>query len=151
MADATSPNKVVAGYELKPASQGTIFAMQEVAKKFEEYATEEEIQSSGDVENPGVQELLEVGLAVLVFADARRCYDVARNGGISDLRYEAEGIVWDLPIEVAMELSTHFSHEMSRVKELTGEKEASQPGKPQTSTGSLNNEKNPPQVTDSPS
>jgi hypothetical protein len=133
IADCTLPPNVVAGYEIKPATLGTINALQEVARAFEKFAVELNLHSSDNPNTPGMRQLVEIALAVMVFSDAKRCYQMVRALKIEDLYYEAEAMVWDMPIEIAMSLTQHFAAEMDRVKKLnanTGEtKSASQPGK----------------------
>lgn len=132
IADVTSKLKVVGRYTLKPVSQGTVHTLKKVASEFEAYAIAEGIHTTGDMQNPGMKELLELGIAVLVFADVKRCYSMS----IDDLRYEAEDLIFDMPLEESMELSEHFNVEMARMNTLSGNEEAppagSMPGKPQT-------------------
>mgnify|MGYP000224030637 CR=1 FL=1 len=156
VANATLEHRVVAGYELKPASQGTIFVLQEVARRFEEYCKTNPMHSSGDPKFPGSKELLEIGLSVLVFADPRRIFKDVQDGKIEELRYEAEEIIWTLPAEKAKLLNDHFTTEMDRLNQLSGSSSADAPGKPQLDqqenlNGTSEAQSHPSQVTGSPS
>lgn len=123
--DASTEPLTVAGFQLKPASQGTIFTLQAVARAFVTYAEKMGMESTGDTANPGEQEMYESALAGLIFADGRRVSQKLKTEGIEAVVAEADELIWNISLEDARLISEHSNNELRRSNLLSGAAEIS--------------------------
>ena len=136
LASSTAGETVIANRKLAPASQGTVWTLQRMAREFAAEADASRIPS-GENGAPGTRELLELGLATLVFCDARRCWKMLDGGRLADLIGEAETMMWEMPLTEQLALQKHFRAEMDRVRALAGGEDDTPPGKlPETAGAS---------------
>lgn len=119
-ASATAGPVAIAGRQLQPASQGTIWALQRVAREFAKWADDAGVPESPDPEAPGTRELIELGLATMVFCDARAVWRELDRGDIGPLIASAEDMMWDMPLSDQLALQSHFRAEMDRIRDLAG-------------------------------
>ncbi len=119
-AAATAGPALIAGRSLQPASQGTIWTLQRVARLFAAWADATGMASAPDPDAPGTRELLELGLATLVFCDARAVWRELDSGDIAPLIAAAEDMMWELPLADQLALQAHFRTEMDRIRSLSG-------------------------------
>lgn len=137
MANSTSGSVAIGKLTLKPASEGTFITLKKVAKLFKAHADAREWPVSEDDENPGERELCELGLASLVFADARRCFNMLNQGKLEALMAEALDLIFSAPLADQVALKNHIQAAMEEISRLGGEAEEPTVGKPQeTTTGS---------------
>lgn len=130
LATATAGPRQIGQFTLRPASQGTLWTLQRIAREWQGFADLNKIPGTGDSANPGTREIIELGLATLAFCDARATWLALDRGDLAGLAARAEEMMFDLPIEIQMALQAHFTSEMDRIKALTpGEEE--EPKKPQ--------------------
>lgn len=119
-AAATAGPVAIAGRSLQQASQGTIWALQRVAREFAAWASDAGLASSANTDEPGTRELIELGLATLVFSDARAVWRTLDTGDIGPLIAAAEDLMWELPLAEQLALQSHFRAEMDRIRSLSG-------------------------------
>lgn len=112
VASSTAGTRIVAGYELKPANQGTVWTLQRVAKEFAEWANNIGMPEQGSAEEPGTRQMLELGLTTLVFADPKGCWLAMDAGNLESLITQAESFIWDTSLEDQTELQNHFQKQM---------------------------------------
>jgi len=152
LATATAGTRQIGPFTVRPASQGTVWALRRIAREWQVYADARNLPSTGDPTNPGTRELIELGLAVLAFCDARATWLALDNGELASLVSRAEDMMWNLPVEIQMQLQAHFTGEMDRIKDLTpGEEENGKKPQPQpAAAGSSPVAQTPPAAADSP-
>jgi len=125
IASATAGPVEIGGFILQPASQGTVWALQRLAREFGDYADSIGLKASDDPASPGNRELIELGLATLVFCDSRECWMKLDAGQLFALIVRADEIMWSTPIETQIKLQAHFTSEMDRIHKLSpGEEDA---------------------------
>ena len=125
VADAASGPVVIAGHELKPVTQGVLWALQKMGRLFAEYVEAENITDSDEVE------MMDTALTTIIFKDARRAWSVMQQpDGFAKLLAEADQLMWEMDVEDSTQLSKHFEEQLARVARLRGDAEPS-PGKPQ--------------------
>lgn len=142
VADAAAGALSIAGYELRPLRQGTLWALKKLATEFAAWADARGMAIAADPENnPGDRELLELGLCVITFTDSRRVWQDLQNGRLENLIHEAENFAWDMAIKDALALQSHFQNEMTRAAMLSDgqvdepkKKPRAQPETPSTSS-----------------
>lgn len=130
IASASAGPVIIGGIKLGRATQGAVWTLQRVAREFAEYADANGLHPSTDPTSPGTRELIELGLATLVFCDARNCWVDLDSGNLAKLILRADEMMWDMPIEDQLALQAHFTAEMERIKRLSPEEEET-PGKSQ--------------------
>jgi hypothetical protein len=118
IASATAGPLQIGPHTLRPASQGTIWTLQRVAREWQAYADARAIPASGDAQNPGTREMLELGLATLAFCDARETWRTLDRGELETLIARAEELMWETPADVQLALQAHFTREMERIGRL---------------------------------
>ncbi len=123
-AAATSGPAILAGRSLPPASQGTIWTLQRVAREFAAWADDVGLPHSANEGEPGTRELLELGLATLVFCDARSCWRMLDGHQLAELTQQAEDMMWEMPLPEQLALQAHFHGEMDRIRSLSGSNDA---------------------------
>lgn len=150
LASATAGPLQIGAFNIRPASQGTIWTLQRVAREWEKFASAHAIPASGDSAAPGTRELIELGLATLAFCDARECWLALDRGEIAHLVEKADAMMWEIPVETQLKLQNHFQAEMARIGRLApGQEDA--PGKPpETPAGTSPASETPPPATASP-
>lgn len=146
---ATAGPVVIAGHPIKPATQGTVWTLQRAARMFSSWADEAGMEASGDPENPGTREMLELGLTTLIFSDARSVWRALDAGGFPGVMHMAEAVIWDMPLEDSRALQTHFEAQMETIRRLAGE-EAPAPEKKPEAGGKSAAMPIPPEDADSP-
>ena len=119
-ASATAGPVTIAGRPLQQATQGTIWTLQRVAREFSKWAESQGVSPAANPDEPGTHELIELGLATLVFCDARVCWQLLDGGEIGLLIRRAESIVWEMPLADQIALQSHFAAEMDRIRSLSG-------------------------------
>ncbi len=119
-ASATAGPVTLSGRRLQQASQGTIWTLQRVAREFAAWADNIGLPHADDPEQPGTRELLELGLATLVFCDARLCWRMLDSHQLAELTQQAEDMMWEMPISEQLALQAHFRGEMDRIRSLSG-------------------------------
>ena len=119
-ASATAGPVILAGRHLHQASQGTIWTLQRVAREFAAWADDVGLPHASNPEAPGTRELLELGLATLVFCDARLCWRMLDNHQLAELTQQAEDMMWEMPLPEQLALQAHFRGEMDRIRALSG-------------------------------
>ena len=132
LATATAGPVTLAGYDLYPASQGTIWTLKRVAREFTAWADLLKMPVSPDPDAPGTREMIELGLATLVFADSQRCWIDLESGKLEELITRADAMIWQLGVEDLLGLQNHFQTQMERLGNLSAGDEAPTPGKPPT-------------------
>ncbi len=134
LATATAGPVTIAGLALAPASQGTLWTLQRIAREFTAHAdASARYPAATDPTAPGTRELIELGLATLVFIDARGTWKLLDAAALTTLIARAEDLVWTLPLSHQIALQAHFRAEMDRIHDLAGpgeEEEPTPPGKP---------------------
>lgn len=133
LASATAGPRVVGNFTLYPASQGTMWTLRRVAKEFEDYAAIHGIPASGDEENPGTRELIELGLSTLVFCDARGTWVNLEKGLLESLIVRADQLMWNTPIDVQVQLQNFFEEQMEIIGNLSDDGEPAEK-KPESET-----------------
>lgn len=135
LATATAGPRQIGPHTLRPASQGTLWTLQRIAREFATYAETAQLPASGNPEAPGTRELIELGLATLAFCDARDTWRALDRGDIAGLIEKAESLMWETPLETQMQLQNFFTGEMDRIKTLSpGDEEPKKPQPPQAET-----------------
>lgn len=119
LATATSGPVTIANRKLYPASQGTVWTLQRLAREFSNYADFHGLNGTNDPAVPGERELLELGLATLCFCNSRECWKRLELGKLEELILESEELMWSLPIEDQLALQAHFAKEMDRINRLS--------------------------------
>ena len=120
LASATAGPTTIAGRPLQQATQGTIWTLQRVAREYARWARDHGIEPSASPDEPGTRELIELGLATLVFCDARACWRELDVGNLALLISRAEDMMWRMPLSDQMALQAHFATEMDRIRHLSG-------------------------------
>ncbi len=115
--------------ELKPASEGTFITLRKLATMFEKYADARGMPKSEDEDSPGERELIELGLASLVFSDSRRVFRELNIGNLPSLMNEALDLIFELPLETQLNLKHHIEKQMREINRLTGGADVVTPGK----------------------
>lgn len=128
-ASATAGPVILAGRSLQPASQGTLWTLQRVAREFARWADENNYTASADPDAPGTRELIELGLATLVFCDARHVWRQLDAGRHADLFASAEEMMWAMPLPEQLQLQAHFRAQMDAISALSGGSEEDTPEK----------------------
>ena len=118
LATATAGPVLIGTFKLWPASQGTVWTLQRVAREFSAWANALGMPKAGDHEPDGTREILELGLSTLVFADSLRVWHMLETGRLEDLISEAEQLMWEVPVDVYRSLENHFDREMGRIRRL---------------------------------
>lgn len=129
-ASATAGPVILAGRSLQPASQGTLWTLQRVAREFARWADANNLPASLDPHAaPGTRELIELGLATLVFCDARHVWRQLDAGRHADLFAAAEEMMWAMPLPEQLQLQAHFRSQMDAISALSGDAEEDTPEK----------------------
>lgn len=118
LATATAGPVHIGEFILHPASQGTVWTLQRVAREFHEWANALGMPIASATEPDGTREILELGLSTLVFADSLRAWQLMEAGKLEDLISEAEQIMWSVPVDIYRALENHFDREMARIRGL---------------------------------
>lgn len=134
-AAATAGPVTIAGYELYPASEGTIWALKRVAREFKAWADGLGMPSAAEGAENGSRELIELGLSTLVFCDARGTFMALECGDLEGLIVRAEALMFETPVAVMKQLEAHFQTQMQRIRDLTPDAEDA-PGKPPAAAAS---------------
>jgi hypothetical protein len=154
LATATAGAITIGHHTLRPASQGTIWTLQRLAREWAAYAAAHAIPASGDPTAPGTREIIELGLSTLAFCDARTCWQALDRGDLPALITRAEALMWDTPLAEQLALQAHFTAQMDQLKAFTPQEEDTPPGKPMPpappATGSSPASQIPPPATPSP-
>jgi hypothetical protein len=129
LATATAGPVTLAGYDLYPASQGTIWTLKRVAREFTAWADALGMPVSADPDAPGTREMIELGLATLVFADSQHCWVDLESGKLEELITRADAMIWKVEISDLLGLQNHFQSQMERLGKLSSGDEAPTPGK----------------------
>jgi len=129
LAAATAGPVNIAGFDLKPATEGTFITLRKTAWMFVAHAERCGLPICNDPENPGERELYELGLATLVFTDARRVFRELNAGRLPQLMAEAMDIIFELSLEDQKRLKEHIEAQMEEIARLSGEA-VEKPGKP---------------------
>lgn len=129
LATATAGPVTIGGYQLYPASEGTIWTLKRLAREFIAWADKLGMPHAAEGELRD-RELLELALSTLAFCDARRVWQLLESGRFEELIIEADRMVWYMPIETSRALEAHFSKQMARIRELTPDAETA-PKKPE--------------------
>lgn len=152
--DSTLPRMEVGRYVVKPATKGTVMAIQRVAPLLLEWAESQGMAPAPNPAIPGELEMLETAFTIMVFADPRRIYRETAAGLPQDLIAEAEALVWEMPATQMVPLQDALEREMRAVG-LTGPSEDDQaeprPGKPEAESVPSSERRTPPPVAPSPS
>lgn len=128
LAGATAGPVTIAGFTLKPATEGTIWTLKRVAREFRAWADGLGMPHATGPEN-GTREMLELGLSTLVFADARACWIQIEEGNFPALISQADTIMWEMDLATTRALEAHFQKQMESIRALTPDAE-DRPGKP---------------------
>lgn len=123
LATATAGPVVIAGFTLHPASQGTIWTLQRAAREFTAWADALGMTAAEDPERPETRELIELGLATLIFCDPRACWNELECGGLEDMILRAESLIWNLEVSSQIKLQEHFQSQMERLGQLASDGE----------------------------
>jgi hypothetical protein len=129
LATATAGPVEIGGFKLMPASQGTIWTLQRLAREFSAWADAVAMPAAAAGAPDGTRELLELGLSTLAFCDARGCWQEMEAGDLPRLIVRAEAMMFDVPVETSLRLEAHFRHQMERIRALNPEADP-MPGKP---------------------
>lgn len=138
VATATAGPTEIGGFLLAPATEGTIWTLQRLAREFRSWADALGMQPSADGAEPGTREMLELGLSTLAFCDARATWKAMECGELESLIVRADAMIWETPVEILTKLETHFRREMQRIRNLTPAAEDA-PGKQETAGGANGN------------
>lgn len=121
----------IADLTLRPANQGTIWTLQRVGREFQNECARRRLSAE-------TQDLLDTGLSLLIFQDARRVWRMLDAGQLATLFDEADALMWERSLETQAALKRHFRREMDRIAALTGDAdEDATPGKPMQASGAL--------------
>lgn len=132
VARATMGPVAIAGLTLRPASEGTFITLRKCAAMFAAHADATGLPHATSPENPGERELYELGLASLVFADARRVFRALTAGQLPALMEEAMEMIFGLSLADRVALSRHIETQMAEINRLSGAAATdATPGKPQ--------------------
>jgi hypothetical protein len=132
VARATMGPVVIAGLTLRPASEGTFITLRKCAAMFAAHADALGLPHATSPQNPGERELYELGLASLVFADARRVFRALTAGQLPALMEEAMELIFGLPLADRVALSLHIETQMAEINRLSGAAATdATPGKPE--------------------
>lgn len=150
---STLPRPEVAGYQIKPASKGTVMAIQRMAPALLEWAEKNGMKPSPNPQLPSYLDLIEMALTIIVFADPRRVYRETEAGLPQSLLDEADRLIFEVPVPEMVDLQGALETEMAAIGLVgsQGEVEEGQPGKPAAGSGESSERKTPPPVGPSPS
>jgi hypothetical protein len=121
MAWATASPVRIAGYELRPASQGTLWTLRRLAREFSAWADAIGMPKAAPGEADGSRECIEMGLTMLAFTDSLRVWDLLETERLGELITEAEKLIHRVPLEDYRKLERHFQMQMERIHGLTPE------------------------------
>lgn len=152
VAAATAGPVEIAGFLLQPASQGTIWTLKRVAREFTAWADSLGMPVSTNPDAPGTREMIELGLATLIFCDSRQSWIELESGRLEALISRADALIWTVGINDLLALQNHFQVQMDRLGALTPNDEETTPGKlnPAPVSGSLPDPATPPAAVDLP-
>lgn len=121
-AAATAGPVTIAGRVLEQASQGTIWTLQRIAREFTDWADAKGLPVSPDPDkSPGTRELIELGIATLVFIDSRTIWTALDEGRAQEIYRQAENMMWEIPLAEQLVLQRHFRAEMDRIRVISGD------------------------------
>lgn len=140
LAFAAAGTETIAGVSLNPCTQGTIIAMQMAGDLFEDIIKSDNLGKDE-------AELVQTGIAAIIFRDSVAAYRELRTNGIANIYREAMVIIWEMPLEESMKLTGHVQQEIAIFNRLNGQPSA-QPGKP-VESGGLSDKRSPQPVTPS--
>lgn len=150
LASATAGPLRLHGFDLFPATEGTVWTLKRVAREFKAWADSVGMPHAAEGEEDGTRELLELGISTLVFCDARKCFMDLELGNLHSVIARADQLMWQIPLQVSRDLAAHFSRQMGRIRDLTPDEESATPGKPMAGNGTSPAMPTPPVVPDSP-
>lgn len=131
LAGATMGPVKIGHIVLKPASEGTFITLRKIATMFQKHADALGMPHSDDEASPGERELIELGLASLVFSDSRRVFRELNIGNLPALMNEALDLIFELPLETQVRLKHHIEKQMQEIDRLSGASATEKPGKPE--------------------
>lgn len=137
----------VGGLVLRPATKGTVFTLQEIAKAFASYADVQRIPSID-------RTILEDNIAIVVFVDALRAHQRFVAQGITALIKDADALQWKVNMRDAVRIQKYVMEQMQVMQSITGPSaDEDSPGKhmPETPAGASLEINAQPQVMTSPS
>jgi hypothetical protein len=135
LATATAGPVEIGGFQLFPASEGTVWTLKRLAREFRSWADGIGMPSAGEGEANGTRELMELGLSTLVFCDSLRVWTRLEQGELYQLALEAEDLMFRTPIAITRQLEAHFQRQMQAIRDLTPDDEGT-PGKSLPTGGS---------------
>jgi hypothetical protein len=152
LATATAGPVRIAGFDLYPASQGTIWTLKRVARQFTAWADRMGMPIATDPDDPGTREMIELGLATLVFCDSQQCWIDLETGKLEELIARADHLIWKVGVNDLLGLQDHFQTQMARLGQLSADDEEPTPGKlqPVGANGISPETATPPAVAESP-
>lgn len=143
LADAAGGPEMIAGVKLLPCTQGTILAMQIAGDLMEPYFEAEGL-------DPDEAELIQAGIAALIFRDQLLAYRELKTNGLRRIYTAAQELVWAMSLEESLPLTKHVNDQLAIFNQLNGGgSDVPEPGKP-TGSGALSDAVNPQPETPSP-
>lgn len=151
LASATAGAVEIGGHRLLPASQGTIWTLQRLAREFSQWANGIGMPIADPGAPDGTRETIEMGLTMLAFCDSLRVWTLLESGRLSQLILEAETLIHRVPLEDYRRMEAHFQKEMERIRSLTPDAGPEHQKKtPETPAGGSPAIPTPPPATPSP-
>lgn len=149
LATATAGPRDIAGLQVYPATEGTVFTLKRIAREFNAWADSIGMPRAAAGEPNGHRELLELGLSTLAFMDALATWTALDTEGIEPLVLRAETLIFRVEISTQRALEDHFTREMARIRALTQDEDPA-PKKSEEADGSGISpaSQNPPAETD---
>lgn len=140
--DATIERARIGNYVIKPATRGTMMAIQRIAPLLLKHAEQWRLKPSTNPEEPSELDELELALMILIFSDPRRIYVATQNGLPDEILDEAQALTFDYPLLERNKIQAQLEAEMAAVG-LVAQKDdqtTPKPGKqsaPNQSSGKL--------------
>ena len=126
IANATVGPVTIAGHTLAPASQGTVWTLQRLARDFQAYADTNGLATPEAMASP-TNQLVQLGLTLLVFLNPRAVWRDLETGKLADLIARADDMMWSMPLTDQVALQSHFRAQMAAINALAPEEDL--PGK----------------------
>ena len=123
VAAATAGPVTIGGYELYPATEGTVWTLKRLAVEFAAWAERHEMLSAREGEPNGTREMLELGLSTLAFCDSRGTFLALEAGMLEDLIVQADAMIWEMPVATTQALAKHFEKGMQAIRDLSAAEE----------------------------
>lgn len=128
--DATLPRPEVAGFQIKPATKGTLMAISRLAKQLLAYAKANDLSPSPNRNQPGELEMLEMAFMIMVFSEPKMIYRDTKDSLPAYLIAEAERLIFDVPALEMLKIQEQLEVELAAIGMVSPEEEPPAPGKP---------------------